>query len=76
MLKFWSLTLTATLATTPALAHVGEHVRLSWLELARHYTEPDHLGSLAVSVGIGALAFCFGRRIASANTSRRENQRP
>ena len=76
MLKFWGLSLTATLATTPALAHVGDHMKLSWLDLARHYTESDHLGSLVVSIGIGALAFYFGRRIARANGSRREDHRP
>lgn len=76
MLKFWSLTLAATLSTTPARAHVGEHGSLSWLDLARHYTEPDHLGSLATSVGIGFLAFYFGRRLAKSNSARRENHRP
>ena len=76
MFKFGSLMLTAMLATTPARAHVGEHASLSWLELARHYSEPDHLGSLAVSVGLGVLAFYFGRRIARASAARHEDRRP
>ena len=75
MLKFWSLTFAVTLATTPARAHVGDHMTLSWLDLARHYTGPEHLSGLVVSIGIGALAFYFGRRIARANASRREDHR-
>lgn len=75
MLKLWSLTFIAMLTASPALAHVGEHGRLSWLELVGHYTEPDHLSSLVVSIGIGLLAFYFGRRIARANNTRRERHR-
>ena len=63
----------------PAQAHPGGHAHMSWLELARHYAEPDHLAFLALTVIVGWLAFRWGRRIearAQGRASERERERP
>ena len=63
----------------PANAHPGGHAQMSWLEFARHYTEPDHLAFLALAVLVGWLAFRWGRRIearAQRAASKRERDRP
>lgn len=66
----------ATLAVAPANAHPGNHDKMSWLELARHYAEPDHLAFLVLTVGVGIAAFRWGRRIeARAHAARRDDRR-
>ena len=63
----------------PALAHPGGHAHMTWLELARHYAEPDHLAFLALTVIVGWLAFRLGRRMEARvqqAARRRERERP
>ena len=49
-------------AAYPALAHPGDHARMSMTELIVHYAEADHLAFLALTIVVGWLAYRAGRR--------------
>ena len=63
----------------PAQAHPGGHSHMSFLELLQHLTQPDHLALLALAVGVGLIAYRWGRRIEArakaAAPTRKEHDR-
>ncbi|MFM9942257.1 MAG: hypothetical protein ACKVP7_22465 [Hyphomicrobiaceae bacterium] len=64
------LALSACLVATPALAHPGEHGRMSAVEVIQHYAEPDHLAFLALTVLVGWLGYRYGRRVEARAAAR------
>lgn len=59
---------------TPAIAHPGDHARMSFVELVQHYAEPDHLVFLALTVIVGCLAYRWGRRVEAQAQARTRMQ--
>ena len=54
---------------TPALAHPGDHSQFSYLQLAWHLLEVDHLVFVAVTILVGVLAYRAGKRSAQRERS-------
>ncbi len=71
MLKRSVLLALSLIIVTPAAAHPGGHGHMSFLELVRHYAEPDHLAFLALTVIVGWLAYALGRRVEARQRANR-----